>query len=439
METSFGHVSLIRPARGVDKQRSKEPGVEPDRTHGSFRPVIDRWTVVPWFVLGLAAVTWLNLFRPVFHLAAVIADSLAHGAPVTARHLHSDFFAFWPAGHIAATAEAARIYDPAWFAAWSTAQFGPGLPSYMQYFYPPPSLLTTLPLLPFGPAAGLLAWTLLISLPCIPLLRRAGAPWPVIAAGLLSAASLTGISIGEFGPIAGSAFIAALMAVSRRPDVAGGLFGLISLKPQAGLLGPVVLVARGEWRGLAVGIAVTAALAAAVTLVAGPAIWPAFLRQGMAVAHAHLIAPFPSVYETSGVSVFWMARSLGAPVGLAGLCQGVSALAASVWCWHAWRRKEADPVARAALTVCLTLLVTPYAYANDMTGLSVMVAWLAWRRGGPGVADALLWLWPALGPVIARVLHVEIAPLVILLGALRAARAPGGIGTPAPACYPAPI
>ncbi|WP_241763120.1 glycosyltransferase family 87 protein, partial [Acidiphilium sp. PM] len=101
---------------------------------------------------------------------------------------------------------------------------------------------------------------------------------------------------------------------------------------------------------------------------AGPAIWPAFLRQGMAVAHAHLIAPFPSVYETSGVSVFWMARSLGAPVGLAGLCQGVSALSASVWCWHAWRRKEADPVARAALTVCLTLLVTPYAYANDMTG-----------------------------------------------------------------------
>ncbi|OYV64307.1 MAG: hypothetical protein B7X09_05955, partial [Acidiphilium sp. 21-66-27] len=267
-------------------------------------------------------------------------------------------------------------------------------------------------------------------------------------AGLLGPASLIGVSIGEFGPLSGCIFIAALAAASTRQPAAGALFGLLSLKPQAGLLGPVVLLARGDWRGLATGAALAAALAAAITLITGPAIWAAWLGRGMAAAHAHLVAPFPARYELNGVSVFWMARSLGASVALAGAAQAAAALAAATWCWRAWRvpapdsvsRAPApDPVARASLTVCLTLLVTPYAYVNDMTALSVMTAWLAWRRGRLEPADVLLWLWPVLGPLLASLAHVEAAPLAILLGALRAARATGGIGTPAPACYPAPI
>ncbi|CAG4923277.1 unnamed protein product, partial [Acidocella sp. C78] len=413
--------------------------VDPRAARGSFRPAVNGRTFLPWLVLGIASLTWLAPARATLHLLGVIAAAVLAGRHVVPAVLPSDFFAFWPAAHIAVSAAPASLYTPSRFLGWTAAHVGPGLPGFMQFFYPPPALLAMLPLAPLAPGAGLLMWTILIALPCPFLLRRAGAPWPVIAAGLLGPASLTGVSIGEFGPLSGCLFIAALAAASARRRDAGALFGLLSLKPQAGLLGPVVLLARGDWRGLATGAALAAALAGAITLVTGPAIWAAWLGRGMAAAHAHLIAPFPAGYELNGVSVFWMARSLGAGVTLAGAAQAAAALAAARWCWRAWRIPAPDPIARAALTVCLTLLVTPYAYVNDMTGVSVMTAWLAWRRGRLEPADALLWLWPVLGPLMASLAHAEVAPLAILLGALRAARAAGGIGTPAPACYPAPI
>ncbi|HQT60565.1 MAG TPA: glycosyltransferase family 87 protein [Acidiphilium sp.] len=422
--------------------------MEPRAARGSFRPAVNGRTFLPWLLLGIASLAWLSPARAMLHVLGVIAATVFEGKQVVPAVLPSDFFAFWPAAHIAVSAAPASLYTPSRFLGWTAAHVGAGLPGFMQFFYPPPALLAMLPLAPLAPGAGLLVWTILIALPCPFLLRRAGAPWPVIAAGLLGPASLIGVSIGEFGPLSGCIFIAALAAASARQPAAGALFGLLSLKPQAGLLGPVVLLARGDWRGLATGAALAAALAAAITLITGPAIWTAWLGPGMAAAHAHLVAPFPARYELNGVSVFWMARSLGASVVLAGAAQAAAALAAATWCWRAWRVPAPDhgsrvptpdPVARASLTVCLTLLVTPYAYVNDMAALSVMTAWLAWRRGRLEPADVLLWLWPVLGPLLASLAHVEAAPLAILLGALRAARATGGIGTPAPACYPAHI
>lgn len=395
--------------------------------------------IVPWLLLAPLSCVWLIYAGHTLHLAALICGILRGQAVIDPERFASDYLAFWPAGHIALTRHAARIiYDPLLFSNWTARHVGPGLPNYLDYFYPPPALLTTIILAPFGLNAGLPVWTLALLLPSVVLLRRAGAPWPVIAAGLLSGASLSGIMLGQFGPLGGSLFIAALLAVDRCPVGAGCRLGLLSCKPQAGLLGPVVLLARGEFRALAAGGAIVACLVATVTIVTSPAIWPVFLAYGVPTAHAHLVAPYPSIYESSGITVFWMARSLGAPVDAAEVGQLLAAALAVTWCWRVWRRPQADPVARAALTVCLTMLVTPYAYVNDMTGFSIMVAWLAWQRGRLEPLDVFFWLWPVLSPLVATLIHIEIAPLAIVLGALRAQRALDGIGMPAPACYPAP-
>lgn len=412
--------------------------MRPAEVFGSVRRAITRRTAIAWLLLGALLYVWIAYLRHLAHLVATIHALLVRGSVLDAAKLKSDFLVFWPAGHIAATSDAARIYDPAWFAQWSAAHLGPGLPAYLHYFYPPPALLLPLLSAPFGFGTGLLFWTLLISLPGLVVLRKAGAPWPVIAAGTLSGASLYGIVIGEFGPLSGAIFIAGLFAIGQRPVKSGVLLGLLSLKPQGGLLGPIALLARGEIGALAVGAGVVAALCAAITLIAGPAIWSGFLNHGMAAAHAHLVARFPADYENSGISVFWMMRSLRLSVAAAWVAQIIAALLAGVWCWRAWRRPNPDRVALVALTVCLTLLATPYGYVNDMSGFSIMIAWLAWQRGRLEPMAGFLWLWPILSPVVADALHVELAPLVVLLGALRAARALDGIGTQAAACYPAP-
>lgn len=407
-----------------------------NETGGSAWELPRRARLLPWLLLAPLSAPWVYfLFRGGRLIAAMLAGG---GDPA---RLRSDYLVFWPAGHLVLAHHAARIiYDPGLFTRWMGGHFGAGLPAYLTYFYPPPSLLTTLILAPFSLRSGLAVWTLAIALPCIPLLRRGGAPWPVIAAGLLSGASLSGLTLGQFGPLGGSLLITALVSLAGRPVAAGGLIGLISLKPQAGLLAPVVLLARGEIKALTAAAVVVVALAGAVTVIAGPAIWPAFIHYGMAAEHAHLVAPFPSEYEASGVTVFWMARSLGGSVAVAAMAQMLAAGLAIAWCWRAWRRYRAaaDRIALVALTVCLTLLVTPYGYVNDMTGFSIMVAWLAWQRGRVEPTDILLWLWPVLSPVVVALLHVELAPVAILLGAQRAQAALDGIGRPVAACYAAP-
>lgn len=174
------------------------------------------------------------------------------------------------------------------------------------------------------------------------------------------------------------------------------------------------------YNALAAGAIIVAGLCVIVTIICGWGIWPGYLQHGMATAHKMLVASFPTIYEQKGASVFWMFRSFGASISLAGMAQAISATGAIIWCWIAWRRQETNRVALTALTVILTLLVTPYGLTADMCGFSIMVVWLAWERKKLRVSDVLMWLWPGLCPVISTALHVELTPFILLLGAIRA-------------------
>lgn len=394
---------------------------------------------IPWVLLGMLSPLWFNYLRTLCMILSTAMSGVftGHESPSA---LGNDFLAFWPAGHILVTPQAARIYHQAWFSRWQLVHLGFHVPAYLQYFYPPPSLLLPLLIAPFPFMPGFLIWTVLLTAPAIILLRRAGLPWPVIAAGLASIACMYNMLAGQLGFLTGAMFIAGLFAIDTAPNPAGALLGALVIKPQAGLLGPIALLARGRYRAIGVGACVVAAFCLAVTAICGWAIWVAYFSEGLATSHRILVAPFPTFYEKRGASVFWMLRSFGASVVSAGIAQAASALGAALWCWHAWRRPESDRTALVALTVSLTLLVTPYGYTTDMCGFSLMVAWLAWERGRLEVADVLLWMWPALCPVVSTTLHVELTPVVLLLGAIRAWKRLGGrIGTETPACYPATV
>ncbi|MBW4036850.1 MAG: DUF2029 domain-containing protein [Proteobacteria bacterium] len=395
---------------------------------------------LPWLTLPVAIPLWLvyiqilskNIFISVD--GTILPDTAIKYSP-----LNNDMMLFWPVAHLVTSGHAGDVYNTSLFSTYLRLHFGGIVPSYYQCPYLPPGLLAPLILAPFGILPGFLVWTLVLTGGSIWLLRLIKAPWPVVGFGLTSVASIYNMLAGQLGLITGTLFLVGLFSIASNPNRAGTCFGCLIIKPQAGLLAPIALLARRQYRTIIVSGLVVLALCVLTTLICGAAIWPAYLDEGTASARKILIAPFPNQYEDNGASVFWMMRSFGAGVTTSGIVQTATAVGATVWCWVAWRRDTKDHLALITLTAALTILATPYGYTVDLCGFTLMTGWLAWERRQLELADVLIWVWPAICPLVATGLHMELTPLILLLGAIRAWRRLDGIGTTAPACYPVPL
>jgi hypothetical protein len=327
-----------------------------------------------------------------------------------------DFSAFWPAGLLARTGRLGDVYQPDAFLAWRHQLLFAGA-QRLDWFYPPPSLLPVLAIsyLPFNIAY--VVWTIGFIFGAALLLRWAGLSWPVILLGLVSPAALWTIEMGQFEILTGALLVAGLLMAGRSPMQAGGLLGLLMVKPQAALLVPVAMLASRNRRAIAAGVLVVGALLAATTLLFGFGVWRIFLAYGPAASRFTLTGIMLGIER--GVSVFWMARSLGGGLALSYVLQGGAALVAAVLTWQVWRR-PVPVLDRMALTVFLSLLATPYGYTDDMVGWSVALAALAERRGWRiGLLDALFWLWPALCPIVTGATGILFTPVIVALAVLR--------------------
>jgi hypothetical protein len=308
------------------------------------------------------------------------------------------------------------VYQPDAFLAWRHQLLFAGA-QRLDWFYPPPSLLPVLAIsyLPFNIAY--VVWTIGFIFGAALLLRWAGLSWPVILLGLVSPAALWTIEMGQFEILTGALLVAGLLMAGRSPMQAGGLLGLLMVKPQAALLVPVAMLASRNRRAIAAGVLVVGALLAATTLLFGFGVWRIFLAYGPAASRFTLTGIMLGIER--GVSVFWMARSLGGGLALSYVLQGGAALVAAVLTWQVWRR-PVPVLDRMALTVFLSLLATPYGYTDDMVGWSVALAALAERRGWRiGLLDALFWLWPALCPIVTGATGILFTPVIVALAVLR--------------------
>jgi alpha-1,2-mannosyltransferase len=369
--------------------------------------------------------TSLGLVMP---LAKDIQQTSTAPAPVQLSG-PCDFTMFWAVGRMANAGQAADIFTPQNILSAEVFPENPHIK--LLWFYPPPALLLVAPaghVTPFFRALYLwIAGVLLLS---VLVLRRAGLAWPVIAAAALSPAGLLNADLGQLGFLTGALTIAGMLLADKRPALAGSLFGALAFKPQAAMLGPVLLLARGQWRGIAGGAAVALAMCGLSLALWGPAVWHNFLGPGLRYSHFVLIQPFPrhpppvdNSNEFYGVSVFWMCRSFGWSVRASSLVQSLAVLGALAVCWWAWRQKNANPIARVALTACLALFMTPYGYLYDLGGTSIAIAALAWQERRLVLTDVLLFGWPVLGLLIALKFYLELAPVMLCLAAWRAAKA----------------
>ena len=235
----------------------------------------------------------------------------------------------------------------------------------------------------------------------------------------------------------------ALLVLDRRPIVAGILFGLMSYKPQFGVMIPLVLVVTGRWQAFVSAAATVLALTAISTLAFGADVWRMMIDA----------LPFTRevVLEQGGTgwhkiqSVFSWARMWGGSVAFAYAAQAavtVALGAALAWLW----RSDASYRLKAAALPIASILATPYSLDYDLMALAPSIAFLAvegYERGfRPYEKTALAFLW--FMPLIARTvadqtlipLAVPAMILVLLLILQRAAAETGAFGQWKSAAHP---
>lgn len=375
-------------------------------------------------VLIPSALLWGHWLYVRLDLAFTYFRYLLFPGSLPASSIDSDVLTFWGVGHLFLRSFSDPRFDPGWIYNMAEFHHHAAVPGTIAFFfvYPPYTVWLTAILGPFSYAAAFALWRALMVIPAILLLAHAGMPKVVIGIGLLGPAVMASIGYGQFDTFTAALYISGLLAIGEKPAHSGILLGLLAIKPQNGLLGPIALLARGQIRALLWGAATVAVLCVSITLVMGRSVWLAFFRYAPAMMHNIVNAPFPTNWELRGTSVFWLARSLGGSLALAGWIQAGAALAATVVCFLAWRRRDTDRVALVTLTTILTVFMSPYGLLYDLSAVSIMTGWLAWRRGRITLVDGLVWIWPVYCQLVSTIAGIEATPLVLLLGTIQAWR-----------------
>jgi alpha-1,2-mannosyltransferase len=330
-----------------------------------------------------------------------------------------DFLNTWMGGKSAFSGGPGAWFDSDVYNAVVRGVVGdPNLPP-VYWSYPPHLLLFTWPF-------GLLGYLPAYALWCI------GGLWLYVRAAFaggvdrkfwlflaVAPAATVNIFLGQNGFLTAALLIGGFAILDRRPIVAGILFGILTIKPQFGLLLPVMLVLTGRWRVIASAAATTAVLVATTALWFGADIWIEYVQKIMPQQHLVLITAGNDGWPIVS-SAFVNARLIGLSDDWAWAVQAVSsccALAAVVWAF--WRRR--DPVLSQALFVSATFLFSPWMLNYDMVVFGWVVALLRTREDQTYVDHALLLLVWAL-PILMFPFGFKHLPIALLVLPLFAGR-----------------
>jgi len=283
---------------------------------------------------------------------------------------------------------------------------------YPPFFFSVAFLVASLPY-----AWGLAIW-LAASLAAYLAAMRAILPRPET---LLIAAAFPAVFInighGQNGFLTAALLGGALHWLDRRPWLAGVLIGLLSYKPQFGVLIPVALLAGGRWSTIGAAVATIAALLAVSFVTLGGGVWHAF-ADSMTFTQT-------VVLEQGGIgwekiqSVFSAMRMWGAGVHLAYAVQIALALmlaASLAWLWQS----NAEFELKASALATASLLATPYVLDYDLVALAVGIVFFVRHglsRGFRTFEISLLaaaWIAPLLSRGVAGATGVPLGLVVLL-------------------------
>jgi hypothetical protein len=285
----------------------------------------------------------------------------------------TDFVNVWAAGRLALEGHPAQAWDWDIQKQVELALLRQDFPGYFAWHYPPPFLFVASLLAKLSYTAAFMLWVCVSFVPYLAVMRAiVGRPF-----GLLLAIGFPMVFnnalVGQNGFLTAALIGGTLYLLPVRPVLSGICLGLLSYKPQYGLLFPIVLIAASQWTVFVTAGFVAVAMALVSWIAFGTESWQAFF---------HWMPMFSQAFLTEGKATWWKLQSLfslvryfGGPEQLAWACQWILTAAVATALVLLWRSRVSYPLKAAALAAG-TLLTTPYLFMYDMMVLAIPVAFL---------------------------------------------------------------
>jgi Glycosyltransferase family 87 len=356
------------------------------------------WSARPLdFVLTRKSVELVTIFCAALFFAYVFMAVKVVAEGKQAYHF-GDFFALWTSAIVTHSGDAALNFDADALHTRQTA-LGMNPDGYNPFPYPPTFLLLLGPL--GGLSLPLAFWVFMIPTFVAYLLAMYAGRWRewwwALGGCIAPATGITVIS-GQTGFLSGALMIGGLRLLPTRPALAGILFGLLTYKPQLGVLIPVALVAAGAWRAIFAAAGTLLVCIAVSSVVYGFNLWELWLRSVLEYATRFhpIVGYMPTIWANAIMLGAWRSAAWGLQ-----LCVSIPV---AIVVWRAFRHGPADRAA--ALMVVGTFLATPHAFNYDMPMLTLaLICYFAKRLSEDAPFD--------LGEIIALLLAFTM-PFVML-------------------------
>jgi alpha-1,2-mannosyltransferase len=296
---------------------------------------------------------------------------------------------------------------------YCTTCWGPKYPE-TYWSYPPHIVLFVWPLglMPYLPAY--IAWCVigigLYLFACSSALPRERLWFLAVAPGVAVC-----VFFGQNGFYTAALLIGGLLALDRRPVLAGVLFGILTLKPQLGLLLPIILLLERRWLTIASTVVTAAVLFVATAMLFGWDVWLDYWHK-IVPQQMWLAENADGLMFSLVSSLLFGARLIHLPLGVAWAIQYAgSAFAVAAVVWTYWKRR--DQSLSLALFVTATFLFTPYILNYDMVMFGFVVALLRDRPDNTMRDHWLLlavWSLPVT-MMFAGAIFIPLAPVVLIM------------------------
>jgi hypothetical protein len=328
---------------------------------------------------------------------------------------YTDYFALWSYAEVIFSHPVADLYNDDLLRSYQIP-LGMNADQRYPFPYPPVFILMVWPLHLMPYHLGYLVTMLSTLAVFLWTLRQTCTRSPfLLAACFVAPVTIAGVWAGQLGFVVGALIVGGIRLAGTRPILAGILIGILTFKPQFGILIPVALVAAGLWTTILSACVTVAVLAAVTTAAFGFGIWADWLR--MLPAYNAFWENIPSVLNMRP-TVTASLQMLGVSLPAAKAVQAAVSVAAAVFVWRAFRQGPTRLAAAALL--CGTLLATPHAYFYDLPmllGAMVLFAEDRVSRGLPfSTAEIGILLLAFFFPVVLLIKHQSIpGPCLVLM------------------------
>jgi hypothetical protein len=311
--------------------------------------------------------------------------------------LGRDFLNLWMYGRAALDGDPARFYDIAIYNDELARLLGPGYPG-QNWPNPPTALVVMLPFGLFAYFPALAAWFAIGVLAFYLAGHSEISDRRTLALILVSPAALLCVISGQSSFLTTAALLAIFAWLDRRPLVAGILIGVLTVKPQLGILFPFALAASGRWRVFLYAAATALLLIAASVALGGLEGWHAYIAKALPLQR-EVLADAAGTAMPFHPTIFMNVRGLvgnraGEMIQLVFTVAAVAAVSVAFRC-----RRDGDRRLLQALFFACTVCASPYMGAYDLLPLTFAAVALLWSEKldatGRRLAQLVFWT-PAL-------------------------------------------